>query len=839
MTRHPWQIVLSILGIALGVAVVLSIDLANQSASRAFELSLESVAGKSTHHIVGGPSGLPDSLYHTVRVREGYRRSAPVVEGHVTVRRGESRTFTLLGIDPFAERPFRSFSGDLIDASPQLFSLLMTQPESILLTESAANDIGISPGDTLSIISGVNKKPADVIGLIEPGDERSRYALDNILIADISSAQELLDMQGRLSRIDLIIDDTAEGVTALNRLQRILPVGARIERSNLRSQTAEQMVRGFELNLTALSLLALIVGTFLIYNTMTFSVLQRRTHIGLQRSIGVTRREIFTLILGEAFILGIIGTIIGIFIGILLGKGMVRLVTQSINDLYYVLNVRSLQISGWSLVKGFLLGIGATFFAALKPAREATSAPPRVVLSRSHIESELKRKIPAITISALLLSIAGLLILLIPGKSIWMSFAGLIPLILGLALFTPLLMVALTAVLNKLLGRIAGTLGSMASRGVVSQMSRTAVAIAALSIAVATTIGVGTMVNSFRGTVVSWLGNILSADIYIAAPRLIATQANGDIDYEFSRRLAGLSQAKHINFYREIQLETPEGPKVLFIAKIGAHRYDNFTFKSGDPKTAWSAYQDDEAALVSETYAYRYETEVGSYVTLTTDAGEKNFKVVGIYYDYGTDIGIVSLSYNTYRKYWNDDKLSGVLVYAHDGTDIDVLMKEIRSLTDPGDQLIIQSNKSLMTASIAVFDRTFLITRVLQSLAIIVAFIGVLSALMAIQLERIREFGILRANGLTPRQLWAMVILQTGVMGFIAGLLSIPIGNIIAWVLIHVINRRSFGWTIHFQFMPDLVLQAMLLALFAAILAGIYPAFKLANTSPALALREE
>ena len=162
--------------------------------------------------------------------------------------------------------------------------------------------------------------------------------------------------------------------------------------------------------------------------------------------------------------------------------------------------------------------------------------------------------------------------------------------------------------------------------------------------------------------------------------------------------------------------------------------------------------------LVSETYAYRYETEVGSYVTLATDAGEKNFKVVGIYYDYGTDIGIVSLSYKTYRKYWNDDKLSGVLVYAHDGTDIDALMKEIRSLTDTDDQLIIQSNKSLMTASIAVFDRTFLITRVLQSLAIIVAFIGVLSALMAIQLERIREFGILRANGLTPRQLWYNVL---------------------------------------------------------------------------------
>jgi len=230
---------------------------------------------------------------------------------------------------------------------------------------------------------------------------------------------------------------------------------------------------------------------------------------------------------------------------------------------------------------------------------------------------------------------------------------------------------------------------------------------------------------------------------------------------------------------------------------------------------------------------------VGDFYTLPTDRGEKSFKIAGIYYDYGTDVGLFSIAHHTYQKYWADNKLSGILVYAYKGTNIDELMRAIRGLLSPDEEVIIQSNRSLLNISVEVFDRTFLITHVLQTLAIIVAFIGVLSALMAIQLERNREFGVLRATGLTPKQLWKLVILQTGIMGLIAGLISLPIGNILALVLIEVINERSFGWTIQFEFMPNLFVQAIFLAIVAAVLAGIYPAFKMAKTSPALALRDE
>ncbi len=835
---HPWQIFLSILGIALGVAVVISIDLANQSARHAFKHSLETVAGKATHHIIGSPAGIPDSIYRNIRIDYKFRNSAPVIEGYIVVESDPVRTFTLLGVDPFAEKPFRHFlnySGEIGFKSLYHF---LTKPNAVFISDFTAKALNVQIGDTLFSKIGVALNELVIAGVITTNDKRSDKVLENLMIADISTAQELLQMKNRISRIDLIVGKKNYN-TELERIKSILPPGVRIERSGSRSQTAEQMVKAFNMNLTAMSLLALVVGMFLIYNTMTFSVVQRRVFLGLLRSLGVTRREIFFLIINEAILLGIIGTILGSIMGIILAKGMVQLVTQSINDLYFVLNVRSLQISTIYLIKGIILGVGATFFAAIKPAREATTAPPRVVMSRSIVETELKRNIPKLTIFGVVIAFIGSIILFTPSKSIWLSYSGLVPLVLGLSLLTPLCIFGLVRFFNPIIGRSFGILGKMASRGVLTQISRTSVAIAALSIAVATTIGVGTMVTSFRNTVQNWLGNLLSADIFISAPRLIATQSRGNLNPILVSKIAQKEEVQHVNYYRENVIHAEQGAFILLTAKVGEHRYNDFIFKSGNSGKAWEAYQNREAALITETYAYRYNKKVGDKIFFLTDRGEKEFKIEGIYYDYSTDLGKVSIAHHTYLKYWDDNKLSGILVYAHDGTNINDLMNKIRTMDGENEKIQVQSNKSLFATSINIFDRTFLITNVLQMLAIIVAFIGVLSALMAIQLERSREFGVLRANGLTPRQLWKMVLMQTGLMGLISGIISIPIGNILALVLIKVINERSFGWTLRFDFRFDLLVQAILLAVFAALLAGIYPAYKMAKTSPALALREE
>lgn len=213
--------------------------------------------------------------------------------------------------------------------------------------------------------------------------------------------------------------------------------------------------------------------------------------------------------------------------------------------------------------------------------------------------------------------------------------------------------------------------------------------------------------------------------------------------------------------------------------------------------------------------------------------------MAGVYYDYASDRGIVLMSRNTYLRWWNDPALSGFSLYLGPGADPDKVVELLRRTIGAGRSLSIQSNRALKKISLEIFDRTFLITGVLRLLAGFVAFIGVLSSLMALQLERARELGVLRANGMTPGQVWQLVTTQTGLMGLAAGLLSLPVGLTLAAIMIYIVNHRSFGWTIRMELGPQVLLEALALALAAALLAGLYPAFKMARTSPALALREE
>ncbi len=297
---------------------------------------------------------------------------------------GDKRTLTVLGVDPFAEAPFRSYvprSGGTVD-----LSAFLTEPGAALLTRRTARALGVGVGDSLDVVvEGVTRR-LRAVALLEPEDEGRARALDGLVLTDISTAQELLGQEGRLSRIDLKLPGGEAGEAWLSRLRPLLPEGAEVVRPRARGNAVEQMTRAFRTNLTALSLLALVVGTFLIYNTMTFSVVQRREQLGRLRAVGITRGELFTLVLGEAAVLGVVGTVAGLLLGVLLGRGLVELVTRTLNDLYFTVSVRGLSLEPSTLAKGLLLGLGATLAAALLPAWEAARSAPAVTLRRSTLE---------------------------------------------------------------------------------------------------------------------------------------------------------------------------------------------------------------------------------------------------------------------------------------------------------------------------------------------------------------------------------------------------------------------------------------------------------------------
>lgn len=388
------------------------------------------------------------------------------------------------------------------------------------------------------------------------------------------------------------------------------------------------------------------------------------------------------------------------------------------------------------------------------------------------------------------------------------------------------------------MARISGVIGEMAAGGVAAKLSRTGTAIAALAVAVSATIGVGIMIDSFRQSFVDWLAITLRADIYVSAPVIETAPAAATLDPALVARLAALPGVSATSTLRRVRLDGPDGVIQLRVLHTSARHFQAFQFKQGDVNSAWKALQDNDAVIVSEPYAYHHRLGLGDTISLRTDSGMRGFHIAGIYYDYGSNEGRVTISRRTYERHWRDRAITSMGLYAADLTDIDDLLARARALAG-AEEVLIRSNQALRQASLEVFDRTFAITAVLRLLATVVAFIGVLSALMALQLERGRELAVLRATGLTPRQVWQLVTTETGLMGLTAGLLALPLGIGMALALVLVINRRAFGWSLQVAIEPTLLLEGLALALVAAVLAGLYPALKMASAPPALALRTE
>ncbi|OAN44182.1 permease [Chloroflexus islandicus] len=836
IVRHPWQMLLCILGVALGVAVVVAIDLANASARRAFQLAGDTVAGQSTHQIIGGPSGLPETVYPELRRRFPALAAAPIVEGYVLAPSLGPGVYQLFGIDPFAEAPFRPYlaGGGAVDVAA-----LLVEPGAALLARANAERAGVQLGDALPIQIGPRAATVQVVGVLEPADDLSRRALAGMIAVDIASAQELLDSVGRLSRIDLIVPESFD----LAALAPLLPPGATVQPVAARAGALQQMTAAFELNLTALSLLALIVGMFLIYNTMTFSVVQRRTLWGTLRCVGVSRGQLAGLVLVEALLISILGVAGGLALGVVLGRGLVGLVTQTINDLYFVVTVRDLSIEPAVLLKGAVLGVAATLLAALAPALEAMYTPPRTVLRRSSIEERVRRATPRLAGAGVgLLAIGGVL-LAIPAPAgaagLYVAFGGLFAVVIGSALLTPLALVALMSLLRPALGRVLGLLGRMAARDVVASLSRTAVAVAALMVAVSVTIGVGIMIGSFRQTVINWLEQSLVADIYLSPPSNVANRIDTTLDPALPAALAALPGVESITTFRSVQIDLPTGPTTL-VAVDGATEQGRraLRFQQGGDAATWAGWENG-AVLISEPLAFRTGLGLGDTLTVRTDRGLRDLPIAGVYYDYASDRGVVRINAAAYRALWDDPAISSLAIYVRDGYDVDTVIEQVRATSAAYGMVLVNSSRALREGTLAVFDRTFAITSVLQLLATIVAFIGILSALMALQLERTRELGVLRANGLTPGQLWGAVLGQTGLMGLASGLLAAPLGLALALVLTYVINKRSFGWTLELAVDPALFGQALAVAIGAALLAGMWPALRMSRISPAVALRDE
>lgn len=838
---RPGSPLLAVVGVALGVAVVLGIDLANAAALRAMELSVERAAGRATHSIVGSPDVAVARL-RAVRVEAGVRSAAPVLERDVAVVEGDgapARILTLLGLDPFCEAPFRPYLSGAESGFAVDLDRFLGEPGAVLLGAPTAERLDLRPGDTLTLRVGADRRTATVVGLLEPRDGFDRELLDGLMIADIASAQELLGSEGRLTRIDLVLSADAAGEAQLAAIEARLGPGERIEATGARVGTLARLTRGFRLNLQALSLLALVVGGFLVFNALSFAVVERREELGLARTLGATRGQVSRAVAAESTLLATAGVALGLALGAALGAGLVHLVLRTINDLYFSLEVGASTAAPGSFAKAAALGLATSAVAVASPLREAVRTAPHRSRQRSSSEELARARVRlGLRLGACLL-LLGALVVGLSGRSVEVSYVGLFTALVGAAMIAPR---ATDALLGLAEGPLAGVLGGggrMAARGARRSLSRTSVAVAALSVALAASLGVAVLVSSFRGTVVTWLDSALVGDVMVSAPSITATRSTGTVERALAESLAAHPAVASAALFRGARLSTSAGRIQVAGLGIDRERFGRYLFVDGGVES-WPEFAAGRACIISEPLAFHRELAVGDTLDLQTPTGPAQLEIAAVVRDYASDEGFAAMHFDRLGALVEDNAVSSMALTLAPGAEVETTIADLRASLAVDEDLLIRSNRSLREETLTVFDQTFAVTTVLRALTLLVALVGVFSALAALGLDARRELATLRALGMTRQQLRRRLGAQHALLGLAAGLWSLPIGYALAWCMVAVINRQAFGWTL-LDLDPSPSAAASLVAgsIAVAVLAGAWPARRVAAASVVEALRDE
>jgi putative ABC transport system permease protein len=537
-------------------------------------------------------------------------------------------------------------------------------------------------------------------------------------------------------------------------------------------------------------------------------------------------------------VIGTVGAVLGLLLGVVIGHALVRLVAGTINDLYFVVTVSRVTLPASSILKALAAGIAVALIAAALPALEAASSNPQLGLKRSVLEARATGALRWLLLASALLGAGALAIVFGSTRSLLAGFVALFLLLLAVAALAPAALRASARAAAHCLAR-ASPIARLALNDIAASLSRTGVAVAALSLAVCAMIGVALMVDSFRESLHDWLGRTLRADVYVTAPGPGFARPERRIEKDVAAALIATPGIIAHSESRRVRVESKAfGPVSLDALTLAPGSYAGFQLTAGNRGSVWDAYERG-ALVISEPLAWRLRLGVGDQLTLVTARGPHAFEVAGIYREYGNDAGTALVSRAVYEAWWQDDAVTALGLYLAPRVQAAGMLARLNAVAAGRQALMIRSNADVRELSMSIFERTFVITRVLYWLTAGVAALSLVSALVAWELERSRELALLRSLGLTPRGVAVLIEAQTGFIGVVALLTALPAGVLTALMLIDVVNRRAFGWQIDLHVRAQAFAAAVGVALSAALVAGVYPAWRSARAPLAQAIREE
>ncbi|MGH9632295.1 MAG: ABC transporter permease [Bryobacteraceae bacterium] len=826
LRSEPVRTLLTVFAVGLGVSVVLAIEMAGEAAAGSFQSSLEALTGDADFEVTAA-GGVPPEVLASLVTAPYVLDARPRIEDYATVV-GSRRTVAVIGVDVLADSVART-----AEVSPD---------EEDAAVRGSENAVWVAPrldadvGSRLRLLLNDREVEFVVRGILAESEM-------DIVVMDLATATRVLGRDGRLDRILIRTPESERQRDWEPVLRGLLPDSVTLSSYGSRTEENRRMLAAFRWNLRVLSYIALIVGSFLIYNTISVSVVRRRPEIGILRALGATRSAVVGAFLAEAACFGLAGALLGVVFGRVLAESAVGLVAVTVRSLYVSSRPGAIALTWEMAAFAFVLAIAVAVLSALAPAVEAAQIAPVESMARGSREHAVRVHVWRNLAIATLFGVAAWITSQQPpagGKPVFGYVSALCMIGTG-AFAIPGLVSAFAKGAARPLGRLLGVEALLATRTLAGSLRRTSVLVGALATAIAMTAAVGIMVGSFRETVLLWMDDRLKADLYLRPAAPAGPDRHPTLAPDTAERLRVLPEVETVDQFRAYEITYNRRPVTLAAGEsnvVGSR--GRRTFLSGaDPKRVFGELAaSSDAAIVSEPFSNKHGVGKGDTLRLMLGGAERRFRVLDVYYDYASERGYIVLDRQTFLKYLPDPAPSNIAVYLKPGVSLDAGREAIQKAL-AGKRVMVFSNASLRAEAIRTFDRTFAVTYALEAVAVIVAIMGVAGALLALVIDRRREFAVLRFLGGAREQIRRLVLFEAGILGLLANFAGIVLGVVLSLLLIFVINKQSFGWTIQFHWPVAVLLGALTLVYAATVACAVFPARVAMNLQPIEAIHEE
>lgn len=811
MRRSPGRTLLAVLAIALGVALGLAIYLINRSAADEISLAARSLYGLADLAVEGGAEGFDENLYPRVARTAGVTVASPVVEveARIVGRRGP---MMVLGMDGFRSKLLQpAFAASVVAAPDEDRSGAGASDEkaddqsgnrSILLSASAARELGLDRGDFVEFQVGVKRERFRVSGVLPPA------ALEDFAgVVDIAAAQWVFERLGKLSRINLRLASGSSPEQVKAALADLLPATVRITTPGEATDDALRLSRAYRSNLTALALVALFTGGFFVYSTQSLAALRRRREFAVMHAIGVTRTEQLLLMLSSSVIVGVLGAAIGIALGVMIARIGLSALGADLGAGYFRglapgLNVHIAEVTVFSL-----LGIGVAVAGALRPALDAARVPTASALKAGDITSGETRPHGW---AVLALGVLAAIIVSLP------PIAGLpLPGFVAIALFLIACVVAMPSVVRFVL-RHAPRWRRLPYEIAIAQIAGTAkyatLSVSSIIVSFSLMASMAIMVTSFRDSLDQWTQKVLPADLYV---RVGYVGQSAYLDETLARSMAQVPGVEHSEYNRFARVQlTPDRPALTLIARSMNRDHPDQTLWM----TSTATNEVPSGALpvwVSEAASDLFAIAAGDEIKFELAGQQVVASVRGVWRDYEHQNGALVMARDEYVARTGDRAVNTVWFWLDEDADIGKVGNAIRDLLPPGTDHDMRTPGELRRMSLAAFDRTFAITYLLELVAVTIGLFGIAAGISAQVLARRSEFGALRHLGFTRGQVASMLAIEGSVLGALGVIVGLIAGTVISLILIYIVNRQSFHWSMDLS-APVGLLAALSAALIAA-----------------------